>query len=165
MKHKTFVLIISLLTLSLLCNGLLFYYVSELIKPKPSITKFSFTDYDTFIYCERSADVKSVNIDMQKGCVTIGESKFLKESGKVYLIGKDGKINLSSYDAEGFIINSDGELLYSATTPTLKKEKVFITPKGEKYHTDAYCAGKTGFEAPLETAKLLEREPCKICAQ
>lgn len=163
MKALKKYLIVVLLVLSVMCNALLYYYLFQERRPVPSIIKFSYSEHDAFVYCEKAPDVKSVRLEADGNTFTIGNAGLVNESEALYLISPNGKINLSEYEGFGFVINSDGELLYSLNTPSKKKEKVFITPSGKKYHKEPTCAGKTGFELPLETAKLM-REPCSICA-
>ncbi len=153
----------ALLILSVLCNALLYFYLLQERKPTPSITKFSYSEHDTVIYCEKSPDTQTVQLEVDKNTFTIGDTKLMSTDEALYLINPNEKINLSDYEGFGFVINSDGELLYSMNTPEKKQETVYITPSGEKYHKDPYCAGKTGFEISLETAKLM-REPCNLCA-
>lgn len=165
MKKAKRYLIVFLLIISLLGNGILLYYIKETEKPKPSIMKLSGGESDMVIYCERSAEDHITKIDYEEHSVTVGSSKILNEGDSVYFMGSNGNVNLALYDAQGFVINSSGELLYSLTAPALKKQKVFVTPKGEKYHSDIYCAGESGFETDYETAILFDRQPCKICVQ
>ena len=163
MKALKNYMFMTLLVLSVLCNILLCYYLSEANKPSSSIVRFGFSEHDTVIYCEKSKDVQSIKIDTDKRIYTIGNAKLISKADALYLAAAEEEINLSDYEGFGFVINSNGELLYSLNTPTKKQQTVFITPSGKKYHTDRYCAGKTGFEIGIETAKLL-REPCSICA-
>ncbi len=118
--------------------------------------------HDTVIYCEKNEETQSVKLNYDKKLFTIDNSSLLCADDSVYFIGSEGEIRLSDYEGEGFIINNNGELLYSLNRPTKKQVKVYITPSGKKYHTDPNCAGKTGFEMPLDTAMLL-RTPCNIC--
>jgi len=163
MKSILKYLIACLLVLSFLANGLMFYYIKETGKPYPSISRLTLGVNNTVIYCENSAGVRDFLVDMQENSFQFGKAK-LVNGDNIYLQTPENKINLSSYEAQGFVINSSGEILYSLVTPTLKKQKVFVTPNGGKYHTDAYCAGRTGFEIEYETAIMFDREPCKLCA-
>ena len=153
----------TLLVLSVLCNILLCYYLSEANKPSSSIVRFVFNEHNRVIYCEKSREVQSIKINTDKGIYTIGDAKLINEENSLLLVTPEEKINLSDYDGLGFIINSNGELLYSLNIPIKKQQMVYITPSGKKYHTNIYCAGKTGFEISLDTAKLM-REPCSLCA-
>lgn len=152
-----------LLVLSILCNAILIFNFLNISKPSPSIIKLSFGEHDTVIYCEKSDDIKNVRVDTNKNTYTIGNAKISYTEDAVYLSSLKKRINLSAYDGFGFIVNSNGELLYSLNVPCKKSEKVYITPSGKKYHRDPHCAGKTGFEINVETAKLV-REPCSLCA-
>ena len=165
MKNAMKYVIALLLAISLSCNGILFYYIKETEKPKPSIMKLSGGESDMVIYCERSENDNITRIDYEEHSVTAGASKILNEGNNVYFFGNNGQVNLSLYDAQGFVINTNGEVMYSLTVPTLKKQKVFATPNGKKYHADDFCAGKTGFETDYETAILFDRQPCKICVE
>ena len=164
MKNKVKYLISALLVLSLFGNGLLLYYINETEKPQPSVSKITFGEHNTVVYCEKAADVNTFLIDIEENSFQFGDSA-LAAGENLYLITDEGKINLSDYDAQGFVINSNGELLYSLVAPILKKQKVFVTSNGRKYHTDAYCVGRNGFEIDYETAIMFDREPCKICAE
>lgn len=163
MKHKSKIIVSVLLLISLIFNGVLLYYIKETEKPKPSIMKFGSGESDMVIYCDRSEDDNVTVVDYEKHTVTVGVSTILNEDDTVYFIGNNGKVDLSDYDAQGFVIDSRGNLLFGLCTPTLKKEKVYVSPNGEKYHNDIYCAGKSGFEITPETAKMFDRQPCKKC--
>ncbi len=163
MKNTAKYLISVLLVLSLFGNGLMLYYIKETEKPQPSISKITFGEHNTVVYCEKAADVQAFRVDSGERSFQFGASK-LVDGDNLYLITPESKINLSEYDAKGFVIDSNGEILHSLVTPTLKKQKVFVTPNGGKYHTDAYCAGRTGFEIDYETAIMFDREACKLCA-
>ena len=163
MKKFIKYLVSILFIVSLISNGLLCYYIYETEKPTPSITRLYYDMHDTVIYCEKSADMNTVKLDYNENNFTIGKSKITCKKDSVYFINDEECIKLADYEGYGFVINSDGELLYSMNIPQKKQEKVYITPSGEKYHKDKHCAGKTGFELPLETAKLL-RTPCMLCA-
>lgn len=119
--------------------------------------------HDTVIYCEKSAEINAIMLNGSENSFTIGSSKIICGDDSVYFENVNEKIRLADYEGFGFVINSDGELLYSLNTPVKKQEKVYITPSGKKYHKDQYCAGKTGFEINIETAKLM-REPCNLCS-
>lgn len=163
MKAVKKYLLICLLILSLSCNALLLYfYLFQERKPSASITKFTFNNHDTVIYCEKTEPVGAIKLESEKKTFTIGDSKLINENDAVYFKNKSEKINLSDYEGFGFVINSNGELLYSLNTPVKKQETVYVTPSGKKYHKDFYCAGKSGFEVSIETAKLF-RNPCNIC--
>ena len=164
MKKIKKYLFVVLLILSVLSNAVLYFQLLQVKKTVSSVTKFSYSEHDTVIYCEKSPDVQTVKLEADKNTFTIGDAKLVNTPEALYLINPEGKINLSDYEGFGFVINSDGKLLYSLNTPSKKQETVYITPSGKKYHKDPYCAGKTAFEAPLETATKLLREPCKICA-
>lgn len=164
MKKAVKYLIAFLLVLSLSANGLMLYYIKETEKPHPSISKITFGEHNTVVYCEKTADVQAFRVDSAEKSFQFGDSK-LVESDNLYLITSGGKINLSDYDAKGFVIDSEGNILYSLAEPSLKKEKVFVTPSGHKYHTDIYCAGKNGFEVDCETALAFDRRPCKNCSE
>lgn len=153
----------TLLVISLICNGLLCYYIHETEKPVPSITRLCYDMHDTVIYCEKSADINTIQFNQKENSFTIGKSKITCEEDSVYFTNDEKRIRLADYEGFGFVINSEGELLYSMNTPVKKQEKVFITPSGEKYHRNQYCAGKSRVEVPIETAQLL-REPCSLCA-
>lgn len=155
--------IFGLLVMSLFCNALLCFYLTQDKKSEPSITRFYYDMHDLIIYCEKTAEVNTIRADYSENSFTIGDSKLLNADDSVYLINNKEEIRLSDYEGFGFVINSDGELLYSLNTPVKKQQTVYITPSGKKYHTDPDCAGKTGFEIALETAKHF-REPCNICA-
>ena len=161
-NFKKYILTV-LLILSVMCNALLCFYLLQAKKPVPSIVKFGYDKHNTVIYCEKAEDVNTVKLDTNKNIFTIGDSKLLSAEDALYFITPEEKIKLTDYEGSGFIVNSKGELLYSLNTPAKKQETVYITPSGKKYHKDAFCAGKTGFEINIETAKLL-REPCNICA-
>lgn len=164
MKNTAKYLMSFLLILSLFGNGLLLYYIKETEKPHSSISKLTLGINNTVIYCENSEGVRDFLVDMQENSFQFGEAKLIS-GDNLYLQTPKNKINLSDYEAQGFVINSSGELLYSLVVPTLKKQKVFVTPNGKRYHTDAYCAGRTGFEIDCETAMFFDREPCRICAE
>ena len=163
MKNFVKYMLASLLVITLICNGFLVFYLDKKKKPIPSIIRFDYGIHNTFIYCERSAEIKSIQHNYSENSFTIGKSKLLCGDDSVYFINDREKIRLEDYEGYGFVINSEGELLYSMNTPVKKQEKVYITPSGKKYHRDMYCAGRTGFEMPIETAKLL-REPRSLCA-
>lgn len=162
MKSRKITVWIALLALSVVCNCLLLCHIVAQRKLDPSILKLT-NHNDMIIYCERSRDVKSCRFDMDEGLITVGDSQILNTAEEVFFFGSKGETNLSQYDALGFVVNSDGELLYSLTEPVLKQETVFVTPKGKKYHSDASCAGKTGFEIKLNTAIMFDRTACNIC--
>ncbi len=163
MKAVKRYMFVVLLVLSVICNIFLYYHLLQERKPLPSIIKLSYSEHDAFVYCEKAPDVQAVKLEADKNTFTIGNAKLVNTPEALYLTNSEEKINLSDYEGFGFVINSDGELLYSLNTPLKKQETVFITPSGKKYHKDRYCAGKTAFEMSLETAKLM-REPCDICA-
>lgn len=163
MKNSKFFLLTGLLFVSLFCNAILCFYLVRTNNPEPSITKFRYEMHDTVVYCDKSYETKAIKLDYDENSFTIGKSKLLNTYDSVYLVTDEKKIRLSDYEGLGFVINSEGKLLYSLVTPAKKQEKVYITPSGKKYHRDKYCAGKTGFEIELDTAQLL-REPCNICA-
>lgn len=163
MKKLKNILFVAMLFISLIFNGLLCYYIHETAKPTPSITRFYYDMHDTVIYCEKSAEINAIMLNGSENSFTIGSSKIICGDDSVYFENANEKIRLADYEGYGFVINSEGELLYSMNTPVKKQEKVYITPSGKKYHRDMYCAGRTGFEMPIETAKLL-REPCSLCA-
>lgn len=156
-------LLVVFLVLSLLGNALLYYYLVETNKPSFSILKLELGENNTVIYCEQSADSKSLEVDLKNRVYKIDKATLISKDDGMYLVTLENEINLSEYEGSGFVINSNGELLYSLNTPRKKQAKVYITPSGRKYHTDPDCAGTTGFEIVLETAKLL-RKPCSICA-
>lgn len=162
MKNSKNFLLTLLLAVSLICNTLLCIYIFRIVNMSSSTVKLNFTEHNTVIYCEKSDDINNIALNTDKKLFTVGDSKLLNAGDSVYFIGAQGEIKLSDYEGEGFIINSDGELLYSLNVPVKKQETVYITPSGKKYHTSLSCAGKTGFEITLETAKLL-RTPCSIC--
>ena len=162
MKPVKKYLIFALLVMSLSCNALLCFHIVQK-KPENSITKFTYDMHDTVIYCEKNAEVNTVKADYDKNIFTIGDSRLLNTVDSLYLINNKEKIKLSDYEGFGFVINSEGELLYSLNTPVKKQQTVYITPSGKKYHTNRHCGGKTSFEIALETAKLF-RKPCNICA-
>ena len=163
MKISKIYLLISLLTVSLFSNILLCFHIVHKENPNSSISKFTYSMHDTVIYCEKSSEVNTIKADFDENSFTIGDSKLLNADDSVYLISHKGKIRLSDYEGFGFVINSEGDLLYSLNTPVKKQQTVYITPSGKKYHTKQSCAGKNSIETDLETAKLL-REPCKLCA-
>lgn len=86
-------------------------------KTVSSITKFGYSEHDIFIYCEKTPDVKAVKLEADKNTFTIGDAKLVNTPEALYLINPEEKINLSDYEGFGFVINSDGELLYSMNTP------------------------------------------------
>ena len=163
MKKLKNILFVAMLFISLIFNGLLCYYIHETEKPTPSITKFYYDMHDTVIYCEKAAENNVIKLTLNPNSYTIDKAKITCEEDSVYFINDEECIKLADYEGFGFVINSDGELLYSLNTPVKKQEKVYITPSGKKYHKDQYCAGKTGFEINIETAKLM-REPCNLCS-
>ncbi len=163
MKNIVKYILSTLLVISLICNALLCFYLFKEKKPTPSITRFYYDMHDTVIYCERSEKIDTIIHDYDENSFTIGGSKLLCAEDSVYFINAKEKIRLSDYEGYGFVINNEGELLYSMNTPVKKQEKVYITPSGKKYHKNRYCAGKTAFDMPIETAKCL-REPCNLCA-
>ena len=159
MKNIVKYILSTLLIISLICNGLLAFYLVQERKPLPSVIRFGYDMHD----CEKSAENNTIKLDYNENSFTIGSSKIICGDDSVYFENANEKIRLADYEGYGFVINSEGELLYSMNTPVKKQEKVYITPSGKKYHRDMYCAGRTGFEMPIETAKLL-REPCSLCA-
>lgn len=162
MKTVKKYLFFALLVMSLFCNALLCFHIVQK-KSEPSITRFYYDMHNLIIYCEKTAEINTIKADYGENSFTIGESRLLNTVDSLYLINNKEKIKLSDYEGFGFVINSEGELLYSLNTPVKKQQTVYITPTGKKYHTDPDCAGKTGFEIELETAKLF-RQPCSICA-
>ena len=158
------IVLATVLSISLVCNALLCFYIAETEKLTPSITRFYYDMHDTIIYCEKSEEINAIKLNDSENSFTIGKSKLLCSDDSVYFINEKGKIRLADYEGFGFVINSEGELLYSMNAPVKKQEKVFITPSGEKYHRNQYCAGKNRVEVPIETAKLL-REPCSLCVK
>ncbi len=163
MKKIVKYLVSALFIVSLVSNVILCYYIYETEKPTPSITRFYYDMHDTVIYCEKSADINAIKLNGKENSFTIVKAKIACEEDSVYFINDEECIKLADYEGYGFIINSEGELLYSLNAPVKKQEKVYVTPSGKKYHRDIYCAGKTGFEISIETAKRL-REPCSLCA-
>ncbi len=109
------------MVLSLLFNGVLLYYIKETEKPRPSITKLSSSESDIVIYFDRSEGDNITTVDYEKKSITVGESTILNEDGTVYFIGNNGRVNLAEYDAKGFVIDSDGNILYSLGVPISKK--------------------------------------------
>lgn len=163
MKNIVKYILSTLLIISLICNGLLAFYLVQERKPLPSVIRFGYDMHDTVIYCEKSAEINAIMLNGSENSFTIGSSKIICGDDSVYFENGKEKIRLADYEGYGFVINSEGELLYSMNTPVKKQEKVFITPSGEKYHRNQYCAGKNRVQMPIETAKLL-REPCSLCA-
>ena len=163
MKKFVKYVVSTLFIVSLISNVILCYYIYETAKPTPSITRFYYDMHDTVIYCEKSAEINAIMLNGSENSFTIGSSKIICGDDSVYFENGKEKIRLADYEGYGFVINSEGELLYSMNTPVKKQEKVFITPSGEKYHRNQYCAGKNRVQMPIETAKLL-REPCSLCA-
>lgn len=51
----------------------------------------------------------------------------------------------------------------SVETPEVTTNGVYRTPSGKKYHFDAECAGKNGYETTLEEAKSSGLTPCSKC--
>lgn len=164
MKKIVKYMLATVLVISLLCNGLLCYLLVQERKPLPSVMRFGFGVHDTFIYCEKADDINAIKVNHNENSYTIGKSKIMCTDDSVYFINDEESIRLADYEGFGFVINSNGELLYSMNAPVKKQEKVFITPSGEKYHRNQYCAGKNRVEVPIETAKLL-REPCSLCVK
>lgn len=115
MKNKSKYIIAGLLILSLIFNGLMIYYINETQAPEPSVMKLG-NESDVVIYLDRSADDSKTHIDFEKHSITVGSSTILNENNAVYFIGNNGKINLSQYNAKGFVVNSNGELLYKLNT-------------------------------------------------
>ena len=163
MKNTVKYILAILLAISLICNGFLAFHLVQERKPLPSVIRFGYDMHNTVIYCEKSAEINAIMLNDSKNSFTIGSSKITCGEDSVYFENGKEKIRLDDYEGNGFVINSEGELLYSMNAPVKKQEKVYITPSGKKYHRDMYCAGRTGFEMPIETAKLL-REPCNLCA-
>ncbi len=113
---NTYRFISLLLVLSVLGNVLLLYYIKETEKPQPSISKITFGEHNTVVYCERSADVNVVNIDFEKNTYQFGDAKLVSDDN-LYLQTAENEINLSEYDAQGFVISSNGDILYSLVAP------------------------------------------------
>lgn len=111
MRSKKKRIITVLLILSLIGNVLMLYYINETQKPEPSVMKFS-SESGMVVYFDRSAEDNKTYIDFEGHSVTVGSSTILNEKDIVYFIGNKGKINLSQYNAKGFIVDSNGELLY-----------------------------------------------------
>lgn len=120
MKNFKNKLLIFILILSVLCNALLYYYLLQERKPVPAITRFSFSEHGIFIHCERSSDVQTVKLDADNKAFIIGDARLESRDDALYLINPEQEINLSAYEGSGFVINSDGELLYSINTPVEK---------------------------------------------
>ena len=112
--YKNYLLTV-LLILSFLCNALLLFYLFETKEPYPSITKFGFSEQDKVVYCENSDNVEYIAVDINKGSYTIGNAELISEGNSLYLVTSENKINLSDYNAAGFVINSNGEILYTLT--------------------------------------------------
>lgn len=154
MKRMSKVFFIFLLISSLTANGLLAYYIYETEKPSPSIMKWGFGEHNIEVYCERTADVTVTEINHDSNTVKIGKAELISKED-LYPVSPEGETNLSRIGGEAFVINSNGELLYQLMKPEKEiSETVYVTPSGNKYHCDIYCAGRTAFETDLETAKL-----------
>lgn len=121
MKNFVKYMLASLLVISLICNGFLVFYLVKKKKPIPSIIRFDYGIHNTFIYCERSAEIKSIQHNYSENSFTIGKSKLLCGDDSVYFINDREKIRLEDYEGYGFVINSEGELLYSMNTPVKKQ--------------------------------------------
>lgn len=164
MKRIMKVASVVLLVISIIFNGILIYYIHETEKPSPSIVKLGFSEYDVKVYCEKAEDVQSVKINFEKGTYKIGSAEIVNKDG-LYLVSPEGTVNLSEKDADAFVINSKGKLLYQLEKPERDiSENVFVTPSGKKYHKDIFCAGRTAFETDKQTAELFGRTSCSICA-
>ena len=162
MKISKKSLLTILLVISLICNAFLCFSLIQERKPTPSIIKFGYDELNTVIYCEKSDRSIPVKLNYEKNIFTIDISKLLYENDSIYFITPYEKINLSDYEGVGYVINDNGELLYSLNTPAKKQQMVYITPSGKKYHLKKNCAGKNGIKIEFETALLL-KEPCSIC--
>ena len=115
-QFKNFLTLI-LLTVSLFCNILLGYYAYNASKATSSVTKITFDEHNIVIYCEKDHKDKAMKIDMQKRAFTIGETTLLSTADALFLETSDGKINLSDYGADAYVVNSEGRLLYSMSSP------------------------------------------------
>lgn len=168
MKKAKGILFNFLFLFSLVCNLFLSYLLYENIRPDSSVMHFGYEQHNIDVYCERKDDEPVMSAILEEGIFKIGKAE-LHNKENLYLVSPEAKINLSQIGGEAFIINSDGELLYQMVKPekselkTEEKEKVFVAPSGEKYHSDIYCAGKRAFETELDTAELFGRKPCSIC--
>ena len=121
MKRIKKPLLLLLLVVSLLCNGLLYYCLFQERKPVPSIIKFGYSEHDVFVYCEKALDTENVKLVADENTFIIGNARLVNKPEALYLMSYDEKINLSDYEGFGFVINSDGELLYSLNTPVKKQ--------------------------------------------
>ena len=153
--------IVILLVVSLSLNAVMYLDLSSAEKPSDSIIKLSFDEHNLDVYCEKTSDIDAVEVDLVSNEFVIGKAKLKNESDGVYLVNGEVKHNLSGNGEDACVINSEGDVIYKLVKP-LVQEMVFATPHGRKYHKDKYCAGKTAFEVPLETARLF-REPCNLC--
>lgn len=120
MKSFKKYLLIFIFILSVMCNLLLCYFLAQERKAVPSITKFSYSEHDTFVYCEKFSDAQPVRLQADENTFIIGNAKLVNSPEALYLINDKEKIKLSDYEGCGFVINSNGELLYSLNKP-LKK--------------------------------------------
>lgn len=125
MKTTKKYLISSLLVMSLFCNFLFCFYLTQEKKSEPSITRFHYDMHDLIIYCEKTSEINTIKADYGENSFTIGESKLLNADDSVYLVNNKEEIKLSDYEGFGFVINSEGELLYSLNTP-VKNNHQFI---------------------------------------
>ena len=128
MKNIVKYILSTLLIISLICNGLLAFYLVQERKPLPSVIRFGYDMHDTVIYCEKSLEINAITLNDSENSFTIGSLKIICGDDSVYFENANEKIRLADYEGCGFVINSEGELLYSMNTPVKKQEKVYITP-------------------------------------
>lgn len=150
MKKIKKYLFVVLLILSVLSNAVLCFQLLQVKKTVSSITKFGYSEHDIFICCEKTPDVKAVKLEADKNTFTIGDAKLVNTPEALYLINPEEKINLSDYEGFGFVINSDGELLYSMNTPEKKQEFVFIHPRVKNITKTSTVPEKQAFKHLLK---------------